>query len=183
MVTPGGPADPSGCRPRGGDAPGRTRARPLRGRLVRPCDAHGRRDRGRAGRRQRPPSEAGRAERDHGCGRERRGEDHDDRQARGSLGGEGRAVSLAESDTFRAAAGEQLKIWAHAPAPTWWRRRGGPTRAPWRSTRCTRPRRGGRRADRRHRGAAAHPPAPDGGAREGPPVSTRPRGASRRCSW
>ena len=46
-------------------------------------------------------------------GRERLGEDHHDRQARrNTLRGRASSVSLAASDTFRAAAGEQLEIWA-----------------------------------------------------------------------
>ena len=39
------------------------------------------------------------------------GADHDHRQARQSLQGEGRKVMLAAGDTFRAAAVEQLKVW------------------------------------------------------------------------
>ena len=51
------------------------------------------------------------ARRDHGGGRERRGQDHVDRQAGAALQAEGRSVLLCAADTFRAAAIEQLEIW------------------------------------------------------------------------
>ena len=56
------------------------------------------------------------------------------------LVGEGKRVSLAAADTFRAAAGEQLEVWAtRARAPSSSRRTAGPTRAPSRSTPSPRP--------------------------------------------
>ena len=107
--------------------------------------------------------------------RQRHRQDDDDRQARGeALGSHGRSVLLAAADTFRAAAEEQLEIWAQRAgadfvgSPT--RRRPGRRRLRRdRGGDRTRPRRG----DRRHRRPAAHADEPDGGARQGAPRDRR----------
>ena len=55
------------------------------------------------------------------------------------LAGEGKQVSLAAADTFRAAAGEQLEVWATSGrARTWSARSAAPIPARWRSTPCGR---------------------------------------------
>ena len=55
----------------------------------------------------------GRAQRVDVRGRQRRRQDHDDRQARGAAGAaRAGAVVLAAADTFRAAAADQLGLWA-----------------------------------------------------------------------
>ena len=54
------------------------------------------------------------------------------------LGGAGRSVSLAGADTFRAAAGEQLEVWAVRANAHLVSQERGPTRAPWSSTRSPR---------------------------------------------
>ena len=54
----------------------------------------------------------GRAERVDVRGRERRREDHDDREARVARGRRRRRVVLAAADTFHAAAADQLQLWA-----------------------------------------------------------------------
>ena len=53
-----------------------------------------------------------RSDGDHGGGRQRVGQDHVDRQAGASVRGQGQHVVLGAGDTFRAAAVEQLTIWA-----------------------------------------------------------------------
>ena len=55
------------------------------------------------------------AHRHSGGRRQRQRQDHDHRQAREAVRDEGKSVVLAAGDTFRAAAVEQLKIWASAP--------------------------------------------------------------------
>ena len=49
------------------------------------------------------------------------------------LAAEGHAVSLAASDTFRAAAGEQLDVWARRAGAQWSPNSEAPIRARWRS--------------------------------------------------
>ena len=49
--------------------------------------------------------------RDFDCGRERRGKDHVDCQARNRYKSQGLKVMLGAADTFRAAAVDQLKVW------------------------------------------------------------------------
>ena len=66
---------------------------------------------------------------------------------------EGLKVMLAAGDTFRAAATEQLGIWAARPVPE---------RSARRQSRC-------RRADRRHRGPPTGADSSDGGAAQGSP--------------
>ena len=86
----------------------------------------------------------------------------------------GRTVTLGAADTFRAAAEEQLEIWARA------RRREVRRRRARRRSRRGRLRRGRlrhRRRDRRHRRPPAHADEPDGRAREG---AARDRGPARR---
>ena len=97
----------------------------------------------------------------------------------------GRSVLLAAGDTFRAAAAEQLAVWAERAGCEIVRGEAGlgPGRGGVRRDRGgqgARPRRG----DRRHRRAAAHPAAPDGRAAQGAqgdrPPSARAR-RTRRC--
>ena len=93
----------------------------------------------------------------------------------------GRSVLLGAADTFRAAAEEQLEIWADRAEADFVgaaaRRR--PGRGRLRRDRGGPGARPGRR-DRRHRRPAAHADEPDGGAREGAPrdrVAARGRAA------
>ena len=93
---------------------------------------------------------------------------------------------LAAGDTFRAAAIEQLQIWAERTGAAV-RRAAGRRRSGRRGVRCaqvgTRARH--RRVDRRHRRPAAQPDPPDGGAEEGARAccsgSIPPR--RTRCCW
>ena len=111
--------------------------------------------------------------------RQRDGQDDDDRQAREPLHGRGPDVLLAAADTFRAAAIDQLLIWAdRAGVPGGLacpRRRPGRGRVR-RARRGRRPRR--RPRHRRHGRPPPHEVEPHGRAREDPP--DRRQAAARR---
>ena len=82
---------------------------------------------------------------------------------------EGNTILLAACDTFRAAAADQLTIWADRAGCEIVKRRTGSRpgqRRPRRLPAGPGPR--GRRPDRRHRRPAAHPGPPDARAREDP---------------
>jgi len=84
------------------------------------------------------------ADGDPGGGDQRRGEDNQHRKLAWLLKNQmNKKVMVCASDTFRAAAVEQLTIWADRLG---WRlssTRWAPIRRPWRLTRARRPRRGG----------------------------------------
>jgi fused signal recognition particle receptor len=85
------------------------------------------------------------------------------------LTGEGRKVMLAAGDTFRAAAAEQLDIWAERSGAEIVQQAGGadPGAVVFDAVRGPGARHG--RADRRHGGPPAWPDAPDGRTEEDPP--------------
>ena len=78
---------------------------------------------------------------DPGGRRERHGQDHDDRQAGPAPAGErAQTVLLGAADTFRAAASEQLEVWAHRAGARSSTGPAGRTRARSPSTRSPGPR-------------------------------------------
>jgi hypothetical protein len=92
-------------------------------------------------------------------------------------------VTLGAADTFRAAAEEQLEIWAERAGARLRRRRA--RRRPGRGrVRRVEAAAAARRRDRRHRRPPAHADEPDGRAREGAPRDRGPLEArrTRRCS-
>ena len=103
--------------------------------------------------------------------RQRQRQDDDDRQAgRASWPATGKKVLLAAGDTFRAAAVEQLDVWARRTGDDARARQGGrrPVVGDLRRRQARRDR-GLRRRDRRHRRPPAHEDRSDAGAAEGPP--------------
>ena len=97
------------------------------------------------------------------------GKTTDDRQARRAPQGEGRKVLLAAGDTFRAAAEQQLGIWAERAGVDIVALDEGADPGAVAFKALERARAGGpRRGDRRHRRAAADEEAADGAAREDP---------------
>ncbi|MCK7514599.1 MAG: hypothetical protein MZV70_68455 [Desulfobacterales bacterium] len=117
----------------------------------------------------RPARHGGRAARHHGGGGQRRRQDHHHRQARRAVcRRRPESVLIAAADTFRAAAVDQLAIWAERAGADLVRHQDGTDPAAGRLRRRRsgpRPRRGCR--DRRHRRPAAHQGQPDGGDQEG----------------
>ena len=93
--------------------------------------------------------------------------------------GEGRSVLLCAADTFRAAAAEQLEVWAERAGAAFHRGAEGadPSAVLTDALRAARAP-GARRRARGHRGAAPHQGEPDGGARQDGPRG-RPRGPGR----
>ena len=97
----------------------------------------------------------------------------------------GRTVVMAAADTFRAAAAEQLELWAKRAGADLVR---GPGRRRSRLGRVRRDERRGqprrRSGPRRHRRAPPHQGQPDGGAEEAAPHrGPHARARSRRCCW
>jgi hypothetical protein len=103
-----------------------------------------------------------------------------------ALADAGASVLLAAADTFRAAAREQLAVWADRNRVEIISQQGGDPSAVSFDAVRRRPRAPLRRGDRRHRRPPAHAAAPDGRAEEDPRVvgkADRPARRTRCCWW